>query len=262
MTTGPTPWIESLERTTPRRLSLLAPVIGATTRSCSRGSRPPERGAICGGGSHRGSPIGCLALSPIWAHNSRHSMSSLAHGHDLSSKTRRWNLVDYREALCLDRQFTTGTSASLPGWRLAMPDRDSPHALTLAGRTAEVFDQRLETYGGGASRWGLAKYLTHRVEDLLCAWTSIRLLDEIYEALASARDRAPTIDESSGAFARRLSHDVNEVLRRGSDAGALCADCCNGRKPLARCGCSGISNSACRLLMERYGRCASFGPGC
>jgi hypothetical protein len=132
---------------------------------------------------------------------------------------------DYRSALSLDSQFQLGSSPSLPGWILALPDRGEQNVLTLAGRTMEVFDERLlGRYGGGVSRWGLADYLMKRVEDLVCSWAAVCLLGQIHRGLASTRDRAPTADESPAAFARRLSRDLNQVLRRGADASAYCGD--------------------------------------
>ncbi len=134
-------------------------------------------------------------------------------------------LYDYRRILSLNRRFMTGTSPSLPGWRLALPERDEPPTLTLAGRTADVFDERaLGIYGSEVSRWVLGNYMEHRVEDLVASWATLRLLDGMRASLASARDRAPETDESSVAFARRLSGDVSTVLRRSADAGAFCAD--------------------------------------
>jgi hypothetical protein len=132
---------------------------------------------------------------------------------------------DYREALGLEAQFPIGSSASLPAWRLAFPDRRDPDVLTLAARTVEGFDEKiLGIYGGGVSAWGLANHLRNKADSLMCAWASGRLLDRLHAELASGRDRAPTPDESPEAFAKRLSRDVNRILRRGTDAAAFCSD--------------------------------------
>jgi hypothetical protein len=137
----------------------------------------------------------------------------------------RFVLYDYRRILSLDRRFTTGTSPSLPGWRLALPEQGEPPVLTLAGRTADVFDDRvLDRYDGEVSRWALGNYMEHRVEDLVASWATLHLLGAMRASLASVRDRAPETQESPAQFTKRLSGDVPTVLRRGADAGAFCAD--------------------------------------
>jgi hypothetical protein len=132
---------------------------------------------------------------------------------------------DYRRALDLDRALYVGTSPSLPGWRLALDNREMPDVLTLGGRTCDVFDERiLGTYGGEVSRWGLANYMMERIDDLVCAWATARLLSLLRLESASVRDRAPRAHESGRDFARRLSRDVGTVLRRGADSAALADD--------------------------------------
>ncbi len=132
---------------------------------------------------------------------------------------------DYREALGLDRRVAVASSASLPEWRLLVEDVHAPNVLTLAGRTAEVFDESVLGSHLPVSRSGLDSSLWFRGQDqLLTSWTIINLLARQHSDLASTRDRAPAKKESAGKFARRLSRDVDRVLRRGTDAGAVCSD--------------------------------------
>lgn len=131
----------------------------------------------------------------------------------------------YRRLLSLTDRYMIGTSPDLPGLCLALPERDEPPVLTLAGRTADVFDdRRLDKYGGEVSRWGLRNFLRERAEGLVVSWATVSLLDAMRVYLASFRDRAPEAGESPAQFAKRLSNDVPNALRRGSDAGTLCAD--------------------------------------
>jgi hypothetical protein len=135
------------------------------------------------------------------------------------------DLWDYRELLGFMRQGATGMSPSLPGWTLALPEREEPEVLTLGARTADVFTYSLlGRFGGQEGRWGLEHYLSSRVDGLLCGWTTLRLLQAFQEYLAATRDRAPASDESLSDFAQRLARDEIAVLRRGADAAALCAD--------------------------------------
>ncbi len=141
---------------------------------------------------------------------------------DIPSQTG-W--YDYRVALSLDAPFQVGLSPSLPHWRLAFPDggRDE-HVLTLAARTIDAFDC-LEREGGyEVNRFGLSSYLRYRVDDLVCGWAAMNLIGALRAELSRARDRGPAENEGSGAFARRLSRDVDQVLRRGADASAFCAE--------------------------------------
>ena len=132
---------------------------------------------------------------------------------------------DYRDMLGLMRQGATGTSPTLPGWTLALPDHDEPEVLTLGARTADVFTHSLlGRFGGQESRWGLEYYLSGRVDGLLCGWTTLRLLQAFEKYLALTRDRAPASDESLSDFAERLARDEIDVLRHGADAATLCAD--------------------------------------
>ena len=134
-------------------------------------------------------------------------------------------LWDYRELLGLDRPFATGTSPSLPGWTLAMPDSMGTEVPMLGARTVEVFsEETLGRFSGGESRWAMEYYLSGRLEGLLCGWTTLELLDAFQKYLALTRDRAPARDESASAFAKRLAKDDLSVLRRGADAAVLCAD--------------------------------------
>jgi hypothetical protein len=101
----------------------------------------------------------------------------------------------------------------------------NPDVLTLGARTVEAFDERrLGGFGIEESRWGLEHYLSARLEGLLCGWTTLRLLHAFQKYFAVTRDRAPASDESPSLFAKRLARDELAVLRRGADAGALCAD--------------------------------------
>lgn len=105
-----------------------------------------------------------------------------------SISTELW---DYREMLRFVRHSATGVSRSLPGWILALPDRDEPEVLTLGARTSDVFTHDLlGQFGGEESRWGLENYLSFRIDGLLCGWTTLRLLEAFEKYLAVTRDRA------------------------------------------------------------------------
>jgi hypothetical protein len=131
----------------------------------------------------------------------------------------------YRRILSFVERFRLGESTNLPGLRLALPERNEPPVLTLAGQTIDVFDEgRLSRFGGDTSRWGLRNVLGEEVDALVVSWATISLLDAMRASLASFRDRTPEAGEPLARFAKRLSDEVPTALRRGADAGALCGD--------------------------------------
>lgn len=131
---------------------------------------------------------------------------------------------DYREALSLERLFPIAESNTLPGWRVALSNPEDPTVLTLGGRTADVFSRPALGQFYEQSATGLDAMLSFRIQELMSSWATVNLMGSLHRYLASTRDRVPTRDESTGRFARRLSRDVDQVLRRGTDAGAVCAD--------------------------------------
>lgn len=131
----------------------------------------------------------------------------------------------YRRILSFVERSRLGESANLPGLRLALPERNEPPTLTLAGQTVDVFDERhLGRFGGETNRWGLRNFMGERADALVVSWATISLLDAMRASLASLRDRAPEAGEPPTRFAKRLSNEVPTALRRGADAGALCGD--------------------------------------
>lgn len=131
----------------------------------------------------------------------------------------------YRRILSFIERSRLGESIDFPGLRLALPERNEPPVLTLAGRTVDVFDERrLGSFGGQASRWGLRNFLARRADALAVSWATVSLLDAMRTNLASFRDRAPEAGEPPARFAKRLSNEVPTALTRGADAGALCSD--------------------------------------
>jgi hypothetical protein len=118
----------------------------------------------------------------------------------------------------------TGISPSLPGWTLALPEREAPATLTLGARTTDVHIQLARPVRDEGSRWRMEHYLSCRVDGLSLRVDNASFARAFQEYFAVTRDRAPAGDESLSDFAERLARDEIAVLRRGSDAAALCAD--------------------------------------
>ncbi|HEX4437055.1 MAG TPA: hypothetical protein VH061_09700 [Solirubrobacteraceae bacterium] len=136
-----------------------------------------------------------------------------------------WSHHDYRELLGLLPRDGVATSPSLPGWTLALPEREEPQTLILGARTVDVFTSKLlSMQGDEEARWAMLHYLDDRVKPTLLGWTTLRLVQAFETYFAATRDRELASHERLSRFTKRIARDELEVLRRGRDAAALCAD--------------------------------------